>query len=74
MNKSWHYLEQDMARRMKIYKRELAESRHAQQLMKQRFKAVLKTTRHFTSHGVKIMTGLVSRKILSTFKRNKRNI
>jgi hypothetical protein len=74
MNQHWWYLEQDMARRMGVHKRELAESRHAQQLMKQRLKAILKAGQHFTFHGVKVMTGLVGRKVSSTFKRSKRSL
>ncbi len=71
MNNHWHYLEQEMTRRMEIYNRELAESRHEQELIKQRFKAATKAVQHFTSRGVKTMTGLVRRKGLSAFKRRK---
>jgi hypothetical protein len=71
MNKHWHYLEQEMARRMEIYNRELVEARHEQELIKQRFKAVTKAVWHFTSHGAKVMTGLVRRNVLSAFKQRK---
>lgn len=74
MNQHWHYLEQEMTRRIKIYNRELAEARRDQQLIKQRFQAVLKAVWHFTSRGIKVMTGLVGRKVSSTFKRSKRSL
>ncbi len=60
-----------MIRRIKIYNRELAEARYEQQLFMKRFKAVTKAVRHFTSRSVKVMTGLVRRKVLSAFKRRK---
>jgi hypothetical protein len=69
MNQHWHYLEQEMALRREIYNRELAEARCEQQRMRQHFKAVTKAVQHFTSRGVKVMTALVRRKVLSTFKR-----
>jgi hypothetical protein len=74
MNKHWHYLEHDMTRRIEIYNRELAEARHDQQLIKQRSQAVLKAVWHFTSRGVKVMTGLMRRKIPNTVKRQKRSL
>lgn len=71
MNNHWHYLEQEMSQRRKIYSREFAQSRREQQRIQQCFKAVLKLARHFTSRGVKTLTGLVRRKGLSTFKQRK---
>jgi hypothetical protein len=74
MNKHWHYLEREMARRMEVHKRELTEARLEQQRIKQLFKAVLKAVRDFTSYGVKVTADLVSRKISTTFKRVKRSL
>jgi hypothetical protein len=74
MDKHWWYLEQEMTRRREIYNREFAEARHAQKLITQRFKAVTKAVRHFTSRGVKVMTVSVRRKVSSTFKRHKRSL
>jgi hypothetical protein len=70
MNKHWYYLEQEMARRMEIYNRELAEARLEQQFIQQRIKAITKAFRHFTLRGLETMTTLIHKGLSTSNRRS----